>query len=97
VHSLGQDYGRNLLFLTTWLGFDEAENTVEPIYEKWIDVPGMLKKHLQQLADNDCELAIAARAKVKEWESSPSKGLPGATGDTFAVSKTNGSTRVIHI
>jgi hypothetical protein len=28
--------------LTSWLGFDEAENTVEPIYEKWIDVPGML-------------------------------------------------------
>jgi hypothetical protein len=54
----------------------------------------MLKKHLQQLADKGCELAIAAQAKVKEWESNPSKDLPGATG---VDSKTNGSTRVIHI
>jgi Integrase core domain/Integrase zinc binding domain len=29
--------------LTSWCGFDEAENTVEPIYEKWIDDPRMLK------------------------------------------------------
>jgi hypothetical protein len=32
---------------TSWLGFDKAENTVEPIHEKWIVVPGMLNKHLQ--------------------------------------------------
>jgi hypothetical protein len=83
-------------FLTSWLGFDEAENTVEPIYEKLINVPGMLNKHLQ-LADKGCELAIAAQEKVKERESNPSKDLPGATGDTYADSKTNGSTRVIHI
>jgi hypothetical protein len=25
--------------LTSWCGFDEAENIVESIYEKWIDVP----------------------------------------------------------
>jgi hypothetical protein len=83
--------------LTSWLGFDEAENTVEPIYEKWIDVPGMLKKQLQQLVDKACELAFAALAKVKEWECNPSKGLPGATGDIHADNKTKGSTRVIHI
>jgi hypothetical protein len=57
----------------------------------------MLNKHLPQLADKGCELAIAAPAKVKEQESNPSNGLPGATGDTDANSKTNGSTLVIHI
>jgi hypothetical protein len=54
----------------------------------------MLNKHLQQLEDKECELAIAAQAKVKKWESNPSKGLPVAI---CADSKTNGSTRVIHI
>jgi hypothetical protein len=57
----------------------------------------MLNKHLQQLADKGCELAIAAKAKVNEWESNPSNGLPDATGDTYANSKPNGSKRFIHI
>jgi hypothetical protein len=57
----------------------------------------MLNKHLQQLADNGCELAIAAQAKVKECESNHSNGLPGATDDTYANSKPNGSKRVIRI
>jgi hypothetical protein len=57
----------------------------------------MLKKHLQQLADKGCELAIEAQAKVKEWESNPSNGLPGATGNTYADNKINGSKRAIHI
>jgi hypothetical protein len=67
------------------------------MHEEWIDVPGMLNKHLQQLADKGCDLAIAVQAKVKEGESNPSKCLPGATGDTYADSKSNGSARVIHI
>jgi hypothetical protein len=29
--------------LTSWRGFDKAENTVEPIYEQRTDVPRMLK------------------------------------------------------
>jgi hypothetical protein len=57
----------------------------------------MLNKHLQQLADKGCELAIAAQTKVKEWESNSSNGLRGATGDTYANSKPNGSKRVIRI
>jgi hypothetical protein len=28
-----------LCVLTKWRGFDEAENTEEPLYEKWIDTP----------------------------------------------------------
>jgi hypothetical protein len=31
--------------LTSWCGFDEAENTVEPVYENWIDIPRILKNH----------------------------------------------------
>jgi hypothetical protein len=73
------------------------ENTVEPIYEKWIDVPAMLNKYLQQLANKGCELAIEAQAKVKAWESNPGDGLPGTTGDTYADSHRYGSTRFIQI
>jgi hypothetical protein len=86
-----------ICILNSWQGFDEAENTVEPVYEKWIDVSGMLKKHLQQLADKGCEQAVTAQAKVKECESSRRDSLLGATGDTFSNSKTNISIRVIHI
>jgi hypothetical protein len=52
--------------LTSWLGFDEAESTVELTYEKWIDVPGMINKHLQQVTNKGCELTISAQARVKE-------------------------------
>jgi hypothetical protein len=33
-----------LCVLTKWRGFDEAENTEEPVYDKWIDTPRMLKE-----------------------------------------------------
>jgi hypothetical protein len=69
--------------LTSWCGFDEAENTVEPIYEKWIDVPQMLKNHFQELADKGSELAIEGLDKIKIWESAPSDDLAGTTGDTY--------------
>jgi hypothetical protein len=59
----------DICVLTSWRGFDEAENTVEPIYEKWIDVPRMLKNHLQELADKGCELAVEGLDKIKIWES----------------------------
>jgi hypothetical protein len=50
--------------LTSWCGFDEAENTVEPIYEKRIDVSRILKNHLRELADKGCELAIEGLDKI---------------------------------
>jgi hypothetical protein len=83
--------------LTSWLGFEEPENTVEPIYKKWIDIPVMLNKHLQQLANKGYKLAIEAQAKVKEWESNPGECQPGTTGDTYADSHRYGSTRFIQI
>jgi hypothetical protein len=68
--------------LTKWRGFDEAESTEEPIYEKWVDTPRLLKDHLQLLADKGDELAIQSLEKVKEWEDNSSDNLPGTTGDT---------------
>jgi hypothetical protein len=56
---------RDICVLTFWRGFDEAENTVKPIYEKWIDVPRMLKNYLQELADKGCKLAIEGLDKIK--------------------------------
>jgi hypothetical protein len=78
-------------------GFDEAENTVEPVYEKWIDVHRMLKKHLQELADKGCKLVINDLYKIEIWESNPSGDLSDTTGDTYPGSYSFGSTRVIHL
>jgi hypothetical protein len=83
--------------LTSCCGFDEAENTVEPIYEKWIDVPLMLKNHLQELAEKGCELAIDGLDKIKIWEKNPCDDLAGTTGDSNPGSYSFGSTRVIHL
>jgi hypothetical protein len=80
-----------------WCGFVEAENTVELIYEKWIDIPRMLKNHLQQLVDKGCELAIIGLDKIKIWESNPSDDLAGTTGEIYPGSCSFGSTRVIHL
>jgi hypothetical protein len=49
-----------------WRGFDEAENTKEPLYENWIDTPRLLKDHLLLLAEKGDELAIQGLEKVKE-------------------------------
>jgi hypothetical protein len=86
----------DICVLTSWRGFDEAENTVDPIYEKWIDVPRMLKNHLQEQADKGCELAVEGLDRIKIWESTPSDDLAGTTGDTYSGSYSFGSTRDIH-
>jgi hypothetical protein len=83
--------------LTSWRGFEEAENTVEYIYEKWIDVPRMLKNHLQELADKGRELAIDGLDNIKIWENNPSDDIVGTTGDTYPGSYSFGSTRGIHL
>jgi hypothetical protein len=57
----------------------------------------MLKKHLQELADKGCELAIEGLDKIKIWESSPSDDLAGTTGDINPGSYSFGSNRVIHL
>jgi hypothetical protein len=57
-----------LCVLTKWLGCEEAENTEEPVYDKWIYTPRLIKEHLLQLAEKGDELAIQGLAKIKEWE-----------------------------
>jgi hypothetical protein len=57
-----------LCVLTKWRGFDDEEDTEEPIYEKWIDTPRMLKEHLHELAKKGDELAIKGLEQIAEWE-----------------------------
>jgi hypothetical protein len=86
-----------LYVLTKWRGFDEEEDTNEPLYDKWIDTLRLLKDHLLLLADKGDELAIQGLGKIKEWEANPGDGLPGTTGDTYPDSNDYGAPRVIHI
>jgi hypothetical protein len=87
-----------LCVLFKWRGIDEAENTEEPLYEKWIDTPPrLLKDHLLLLAEKEDELAIQGLEKVKEWEDNQGDDLPGTTGDTYPSSYAYGSTRVLHL
>jgi hypothetical protein len=83
--------------LTKWRGFDEAENTEEPVYDKWIDTPRLLKEHLLQLVEKGDELAIQVLAKIKEWEDNPSDDLPGTMGDTYPGSYDYGASQVLHL
>jgi hypothetical protein len=86
-----------LCVLTKWRGFDEAENTEEPLCEKWIDTTRLLKDHLQLLAEKGDKLAIQGLEKIKKWEDNPGDDLPGTTGDTYPGSYAYGSTRVLHL
>jgi hypothetical protein len=40
-----------------WIGFDAEEWTMEPLYEKWVDVPCLLTEHQQARSDAGDELA----------------------------------------
>jgi hypothetical protein len=71
-----------------WRGFDDAEDTTELLYEKWIDVPRMLKDNLQELADKGDELDIDGLAKVNHWENNPNDDLPDTGGALLAVTPT---------
>jgi hypothetical protein len=86
-----------LCVLTKWRGFDEAENTEEPFYDKWIDTPRLLKDHLLLLAAKGDELASQGLDKIKEWENNPGDDLPGTTGDTNPNSYDYGAPRVIYL
>jgi hypothetical protein len=57
-----------LCVLTRWRGFDEAEDTKEPLYDKCVDTPRMLKEHLQEMAENGDEMAIKGLEQIKDWE-----------------------------
>jgi recombinational DNA repair protein RecR len=57
----------------------------------------MLMKHLKEMADKGCKLAVEAQYKVKEWKNNQSEDLAGTTGDTDSESSTCCSTRAIHL
>jgi hypothetical protein len=82
--------------LTKWRGFDDEEDTEEPIYEKWIDTPRMLKEHLHELAQKGDELAIKGLEQIAEWENNPNDDPPGTTGETYPVRDSYAS-RVVHL
>jgi hypothetical protein len=49
--------------LTKWRGFDEEEDTEEPLYDKWIDIPRLLKDPLLLLADKGMSWPFRASEK----------------------------------
>jgi hypothetical protein len=65
-----------------WVGFESAEGTMEPLLEKWIDVPRMLTDHLQARADDDDELAQKALIKISEFENDQGEYRPANMGNT---------------
>lgn len=71
----------DMFIWTEWVGFEPAEGTMEPLYEKWIDVPRMLTEHLQARADKGDELAHKALIKIREFETNQG-GDPATMGDT---------------
>jgi hypothetical protein len=69
---------------TEWVGFDTVEGTMEPLYEKCVDVARMLTKHLQCRADDGAKMALKASIKIREFETDQSDHRPATMGNTNA-------------
>jgi hypothetical protein len=80
---------------TEWVGFDKLEGTMEPLYEKWIDVPQMLTAHLQRRAYDGDELALKAMIKVREIETDQGDHRPDSVGDTNP--STSNCQKLLHV
>jgi hypothetical protein len=72
----------DMFIWTEWVGFEPVEGTMEPLYEKWIDVPRMLTEHLQARADNGDELAHTALIKIREFENNQGDLSPATMSNT---------------
>jgi hypothetical protein len=46
-----------MFVFTEWVGFDSEEGIMEPLCEKWADVPLLLTEHIQARADAGDDLA----------------------------------------
>jgi hypothetical protein len=77
----------NMFVCTKWVGFDAEEGTIEPLYEKWVDVPRSLTEHLQDRADAGDEMADKAFVKIAEFTNDMGDHLPYTTGDTNSPNK----------
>jgi hypothetical protein len=72
----------DMFIWTEWVGFEPVVGTIEPLYEKWIDVPRILTDHLQARADDGDELAQKASIKVSEFENDQGDHRPATMGNT---------------
>jgi hypothetical protein len=72
---------------TEWVGFDSEEGTMEPLYEKLVDVPRLLTEHLQARADAGDELTRKALIKIAEFENDMGDYRPHTMGDTNSLDK----------
>jgi hypothetical protein len=77
----------DVFIFTEWVGFDAEEGTMEPLYEKWVDVPRLLTEHLQARADAGDELAHKALIKISEFENDMGDHRPHTMGDTNSLDK----------
>jgi hypothetical protein len=77
----------DMFVFTEWVGFDAEEGTMEPLYEKWVDVPRLLMEHLQARTDAGHELAHKALIKISEFENDMGDHRPHIMGDTNSPGK----------
>jgi hypothetical protein len=76
-----------MFIFTEWVGFDPEEGTMEPLYEKWVDVPRMLTVHLEGRAEVGDELAQKVLIKIGEFENDQGDHHPHTIGDTNSPNK----------
>jgi hypothetical protein len=77
----------DMFIWTEWVGFDPEEGSMEPLYEKWVDVPRMLTEHLQTRADDGDELAQKALIKLSEFADDQGDHRPDTMGNTTVAQK----------
>jgi hypothetical protein len=77
----------DMFIFTEWVGFDPEEGAMEPLYEKWVDVPRLLTEHLQARADTGDEVADKALIKIAEFEADMGDHRPHTMGDTNSPGK----------
>jgi hypothetical protein len=77
----------DMFVFTEWVGFGAEDGTMEPLYEKWVDVPRLLTDHLHARADAGDELSHKASIKISEFENDQGDHRPHTIGDTKSPDK----------
>jgi hypothetical protein len=60
---------------------------MEPLYEKWVDVPRLLTEHLQTHADAGDEISHKALIKIADFANDMGDHRPDTMGDTNSRDK----------